>query len=240
MSTLRLWLEGPMQAWGTASRFEVRSTDPVPSKSGVVGLLAAALGRTRSEPVGDLAAMRFGVRVVRSGSVLRDYQAVGAGSDGVAVASGAKGRGIVTERYYLQDAAFVVGFESSDRPRLDALHVAVARPRWPLGLGRRSCPPSVPIAMPGAIVEQSLVDALAADWRPPGLASPLPRLVAIEGVSTLALAADRRLTTLVVEDDDGTIEVADQPMGAAFADRTFAARRVSHLYRIPESKERAA
>ncbi len=46
--------------------------------------------------------MRFGVRVERPGAVLRDYHTVGAADDaGVAVASGARGRGIQTERFYL-------------------------------------------------------------------------------------------------------------------------------------------
>ena len=47
MSVLLLRLAGPMQAWGTQSRFTVRDTGLEPSKSGVIGLLCAAL---RSEP----------------------------------------------------------------------------------------------------------------------------------------------------------------------------------------------
>ena len=45
MMTLLLRLAGPMQSWGTASKFRERDTGREPSKSGVVGLLAAALGR---------------------------------------------------------------------------------------------------------------------------------------------------------------------------------------------------
>ena len=54
MGTLLLRLAAPLQAWGIDSKFNIRQTGNVPSKSGVVGLLAAALGRTRDESVEDL------------------------------------------------------------------------------------------------------------------------------------------------------------------------------------------
>ena len=47
MSTLLLRLAGPMQAWGADSRFDIRKTNREPTKSGVIGLLAAALGLRR-------------------------------------------------------------------------------------------------------------------------------------------------------------------------------------------------
>ena len=73
MSVLLMRLSGPMQAWGVQSRFGVRDTTREPSKSGVVGLLAAALGRPRYAAIDDLAALRMGVRVDREGTLLRDY-----------------------------------------------------------------------------------------------------------------------------------------------------------------------
>jgi CRISPR system Cascade subunit CasD len=47
MPTLLLRLVGPMQSWGTTSRFDQRDTGKEPSKSGVIGLVAAALGIDR-------------------------------------------------------------------------------------------------------------------------------------------------------------------------------------------------
>ena len=44
MATLLLRLAAPLQSWGSDSKFETRKTDREPTKSGVVGLLAAALG----------------------------------------------------------------------------------------------------------------------------------------------------------------------------------------------------
>ena len=69
MTTLLLRLEGPMQSWGTQSRFRDRDTGLEPSKSGVIGLLCAALGRLREEPVGDLTGLRFGVRADKPGTL---------------------------------------------------------------------------------------------------------------------------------------------------------------------------
>ena len=63
MSTLLLRLAAPMQSWGTDSKFEWRRTERAPTKSSVIGLIAAALGRMRNESIDDLKALRFGVRV---------------------------------------------------------------------------------------------------------------------------------------------------------------------------------
>ena len=78
MSTLLLRLAGPLQSWGTDSKFDVRRTGREPSKSGVIGMVAAALGiqREEDERIRELAGLRFGVRADREGKLLRDYQTV--------------------------------------------------------------------------------------------------------------------------------------------------------------------
>lgn len=70
MAVLLLRLAGPMQAWGVRSRFTVRSTELAPTKSGVIGMLAAAVGRRRTDPIEDLIKLRFGVRKDQPGPVL--------------------------------------------------------------------------------------------------------------------------------------------------------------------------
>ncbi|NLO07691.1 MAG: type I-E CRISPR-associated protein Cas5/CasD, partial [candidate division WS1 bacterium] len=67
MPVLLMRLEGPMQSWGTQSRFTVRDTGREPSKSAVIGLLCAALGVDRDEDdrLADLATMRMAVRIDR-------------------------------------------------------------------------------------------------------------------------------------------------------------------------------
>ena len=146
MATLLLRLAGPMQSWGTTSRFDERDTQLEPSKSGVLGLLCAALGRDRAEPVADLARLRMGVRVDREGLLMRDYQT----ATGVLVAADAKpdlGRSVVSPRFYLADAVFLVGLESMDGQVLAMLNVALLAPHWPLCLGRKSLVPSLPVGL---------------------------------------------------------------------------------------------
>lgn len=131
MSTLLLRLAGPMQSWGTDSKFDVRRTGREPSKSGVIGLVAAALGIRRQDREGlnKLLSLRFGVRVDREGSMMRDFQTAKGKSD------------YVTYRYYLADAVFVAGLESEDTELLQQIGRAIEAPAFPLYLGRRSCPP---------------------------------------------------------------------------------------------------
>ena len=50
MSVLLVRLAGPMQSWGSQSRFSHRDTEREPTKSGVVGLLSAALGSGALSP----------------------------------------------------------------------------------------------------------------------------------------------------------------------------------------------
>ena len=73
MSLLLLRLAGPLQSWGSASRFARRDTEREPTKSGVLGLLAAAQGRRRTDSIEDLLDLTFGVRVDQPGAVLQDF-----------------------------------------------------------------------------------------------------------------------------------------------------------------------
>lgn len=124
MSTLLLRLAAPMQSWGTQSRYEVRDTGTEPSKSGVIGLLCAALGRGRNIPVDDLASLRMGVRVDREGVVKMDFQTAGGGdfagrsSYGVYRADGSRPGAVLAHKYYLSDADFLVGLEADGQDAL--------------------------------------------------------------------------------------------------------------------------
>ena len=134
MSTLLMRLAGPMQSWGIDSKFDVRRTEREPSKSGVIGMAAAALGIARQdkEALRPLAALRFGVRVDREGRMLRDFH--------MARQEQKNGSSYVTYRYYLADAVFTAGLEG-DRALLEQIGQALRAPAFPLYLGRRSCPP---------------------------------------------------------------------------------------------------
>lgn len=129
MNTLLLRLAGPLQSWGVDSKFERRGTENIPTKSGIIGLVAAAQGRKRDESLEDLKELRFGVRVDRTGSLLCDYH----------TARNQK-TAYVTQRYYLADALFLIGLEGS-LGLLEVIEAAMKKPVYPLFLGRRSCPP---------------------------------------------------------------------------------------------------
>jgi CRISPR system Cascade subunit CasD len=131
MSTLLLRLAAPLQSWGVASKFDTRDTAREPTKSGVIGLLTAALGRSRTENLDDLKKLYFGVRIDQPGILMRDYHTARQKKNTTS---------FVTIRYYLADAVFLVGLEGEDN-FLQKLAAALQNPVFPLYLGRRSCPP---------------------------------------------------------------------------------------------------
>ncbi|MFI2235162.1 type I-E CRISPR-associated protein Cas5/CasD [Streptomyces chrestomyceticus] len=156
MSVLLLRLAGPLQAWGSAARFARRSTENAPTKSGVLGLLAAAQGRPRQADLSDLAALRFGVRIDQPGSRLRDFHTAHHADSDKAMP--------LSERFYLADAVFVAGLEG-DPGLLRELHEALVCPSFLPYLGRRSCPPSRPLDM-GPPQDTSLEEALRhTEWQ---------------------------------------------------------------------------
>jgi CRISPR system Cascade subunit CasD len=228
MSTLLLRLAGPMQSWGTQSRFSIRDTGMEPSKSGVVGVLCAALGKPRIEPVdgfptlAELASLRMGVRVDRPGTLRMDYHTAGGThrvgeSYGVAHADGSRPSAVTSRRYYLADADFLVGLEGN-AGLLRLLDTALARPRWPVFLGRKSFLPSPPICVPdtdpwGPRLREGCLEAVLTNYPWLGELSPRRRE---ERPSRLRL---------VVDSEEPTDEFrADCPL--SFAERRFAARYV--------------
>lgn len=148
-NTLFLRLEGPMQSWGERARWSVRDTAPEPTKSGVVGLLACALGLNEDIELRALSRrLRMGVRCDRPGSILVDYHTV---VGGVMSAEGKVKKNATTKepetvvswRSYLCDASFLVALQA-DPTTIDQLATAIQSPHWPIFLGRKSCPPSNP------------------------------------------------------------------------------------------------
>lgn len=161
MSVLLLRLAGPMQAWGDASRFTTRQTRTEPTKSGVIGLLAAAQGRRRTDPIEDLATLTFGVRVDQRGRIERDFQTA------IQWQSPKRASMPLSYRYHLTDAVFVAAIEGDDA-LIEALDEAVRSPVFPLYLGRRACVPvgEVSLGVRPLGVEDALREApwQAAHW----------------------------------------------------------------------------
>ncbi|MBT2526314.1 type I-E CRISPR-associated protein Cas5/CasD [Streptomyces sp. ISL-99] len=163
-----LQLGGPLQSWGEHSAFNDRDTMAYPTRSGLIGMLASARGIPRAEAVdgppdstptafASLRALRFTVRVDRPGTRLRDFHTVGGGYPAHRTLPTAKGgrrkaeaATLVSHRHYLADAFFTVAVTAAPGAADDLLATcaeALAHPRWPLHMGRRSCPPGASLLL---------------------------------------------------------------------------------------------
>jgi CRISPR system Cascade subunit CasD len=223
MPTLLVRLCGPMQSWGTRSRFSERDTELEPSKSGVIGLLCAALGWPRERDVGPLAALKMGVRVDNEGAMGRDYHTAG-GVDGIVRASGQLSKdAVLSNRYYLAEADFLVGLEGEDDGFLREIERALISPRWQIFLGRKSFVPSVPVYLPGGGLRPGrLPEALSEE--------PWPLAPQAWSLPPWETARRLRLVLEATFDDPGHEVRLDQPLGAAFRHRTFGPRPVVQLF----------
>lgn len=243
---LLLRLAGPLQSWGEHSHFNERDTARFPTRSGVIGLLAAALGRRRGEPLDDLARLSLTVRTDRAGVLLRDLHTVGGGLPPKATVTTAEGKKrtgdtgtLLTHRTYLADAAFTVAVTDTtaeDDDLLASCAQALRTPQWPLFLGRRSCPPEGPVLL------GQTNDTLHHLLHLP-LAAPPPRT----GRAGIEFLSDRPLNRLphpagpaTAGIDDGTHpsgEVNDEPLSFHPRHRAYRARplyrRTLHLPDIP-------
>ena len=167
---LLLWLEAPLQSWGSDSRFGRRDTLAFPTKSGVLGLVCSALGAGGEQRalLAEFAALgQTVVSFVRGKQtadgvikqdrepLLRDFHMVGAGydlndpwqallepykNDGKPRKSDGGGTKM-TYRYYLQDAAFAVVLEVPV-DKAEAIAQALQNPAWDIYLGRKNCVPT--------------------------------------------------------------------------------------------------
>jgi CRISPR system Cascade subunit CasD len=205
-----------MQSWGISSRFDQRDTGKEPSKSGVVGLLAAALGIDRENWVElePLTGLSMGIRHDCPGVPKRDYQT----AQNIISADHSKiHETAVTTRDYLADAAFLVGLETQDPALLAKVHEALRNPVWPLALGRKSYVPSEPVGIPDGLQDKPLRDTLVS-WPWLGVGDPPENLL------------------YSWESTDGTGSMRmDQPL-SSFVERRFGARFVRSEW-LPYDRE---
>ena len=164
MKTILLKFAGPLQSYGTSSHFETRYTEYYPSKSAVIGLLAACLGyrRDEAENLGELSKLQFAVRIDQDGTLLRDYHIARSYNE-----KGVESKTYVTNRYYLEDALFVVALSGMDE-LIDTLTKAIKSPYFQPFMGRRSLP--VPVDFFLGVSAEDILDSLrnlpwqAAPW----------------------------------------------------------------------------
>jgi CRISPR system Cascade subunit CasD len=137
MKSILLKFAGPLQSWGTDSNFETRRTDSHPSKSAVIGMISASLGLKRnvSAQIEQLNNLDFAVRVDQPGRLLKDYHTVHKYKN-----DGSLDRTYVTNRYYLEDAIFLVAIASGDDSQIEYIYEALKKPYFQQFMGKRSLP----------------------------------------------------------------------------------------------------
>lgn len=167
---LAFYLNGPLQSWGVCSRYRHRETESFPTKSGIVGLIAAALGVDKHSPeetekLRPIVALTFDVYLLErpdcrfAGRRMMDYHTVGGGwhnqwqinkKNSIAVmsiprrATGSPFGTVITWRTYLNDAKFIAVLRGN-LSTLRECAQALRNPRWGIWLGRKCCIPSSPL-----------------------------------------------------------------------------------------------
>lgn len=213
---LALRLEGPLQAWGTSSQYNMRMTDALPSRSAVSGMLCAALGLNRgsaeekaflqtlsSVRMLAVAVPRYRGNRVLSVRRLEDYHTV-------RNTSKANGKGLkdchITRRQYLLDASFRV-FLTGEHDLLEKAGAALQDPVWGIWLGRKSCIPTAPV-FAGLFPDEGKA-----------LAACVP-----EGLGGCMYSRDARSF------NEGTDSIPDMPVCFNSSARAFALRRIRLEY----------
>jgi CRISPR system Cascade subunit CasD len=233
-AALAFLLDGPLQSWGTASRFQRRGTGAHPSKSGVLGLIAAALGINKHAPdeaerLRPLAALRLTTcRIPRPHQPLArrltDYHTVGGGYDATTPAgklstprkaSGGSFGTVVTQHEYLTEAVFAAILEGPCA-ELERIARALEDPVWGVWLGRKCCVPAVPVL---SVLENDAASALKASLIKAGL--PPGRLVDFDRHTDFEPAKGKGTS------QDGTDTFADTPLN--FGVRRHATRSFRHF-----------
>lgn len=157
-------LYGPMASWGDIAVGEYRPSFAHPSKSAVIGLLAAALGirRDEEERQKDLAdSCSYAVRVDAMGSLLRDYHTVQVPSSGTGrnrkifltrraelAEPKSELNTILSSRDYRCDAFYTIAtsFNIGAPYSAQQLAAALRKPVFTPYLGRKSCPLALPLS----------------------------------------------------------------------------------------------
>lgn len=146
MRLLIMRLEGPLQSWGERSKWDNRDSALMPTKSGVIGILACCMGILRDDArLTQLhRKLTVAVRADMPGVLGTDYQTVS--SEKLLTADGKEQvKTIISPRQYLEDASFLVVLASEDGDLLDKIASSLRHPVWAAYLGRKCCVPTRPL-----------------------------------------------------------------------------------------------
>ena len=179
MKHLALYLRAPLQSWGASSKFGDRGTLDAPTRSGLLGLLAAACGVDKNDEARDrewlarAANLSVAVLAFRRGDRATDYHTVGARYDKddpwqkrmIPTTPDGKPRGTdLTHRDYLADSVFGAVLAGDDA-LVGEMAASLADPVWGVWLGRKSCIPTEPVLAGVFDSEDAARDALAGRLR---------------------------------------------------------------------------
>ena len=172
-----------MAAFGHYAGHERRGSDTVPARSGVLGLVGAAMGVARSDSNGQkaLRALRVAVQPLTHSTALRDYHTVqtvprkfkfpATRRDGLEAAAAERAvNTTITLRDYRSDVAVAVAVWADGAPwPLTKIAQSLRTPKYVLYAGRKSCPLSAPLApdvVRAADPPQAVRAVSVPDWLP--------------------------------------------------------------------------
>lgn len=155
-------LYAPMASWGEEAVGEIRHSASVPTRSAILGLLAAALGISRDDDVQlNKVNQHYYVAVHALSSQdrwLRDYHTVSVPRenkkyryytrrDEICLDANEVGT-IISQREYRCDGYWHIAVSTTDEApfTLEVIREALLTPHYPLYLGRKSCPLALPLA----------------------------------------------------------------------------------------------
>lgn len=164
-------LSAPMASFGGYAGHERRGSELIPMRSAMLGLVGAALGIDRADPESQAALRAYSVAVqsFQPSPPLRDYHTVQTvptsrakrpPTRGDALARvGRDANTVITIRDYRCDVLIGVVLWGDGRWTLGDLAGHLRRPKFPLYLGRKSCPLAGPLN-PDVVTATSPVAAL--------------------------------------------------------------------------------
>ncbi|MFE6966732.1 type I-E CRISPR-associated protein Cas5/CasD [Agromyces sp. NPDC057679] len=185
MKTLALRFAGAAQSYAS-SPFTTRTTEGVPTRSAVLGMLAAAAGIPRGEVPEWLDELDIWARVDKAGTAERDFHTIAAPPSNVGairtrqrriaslgedrkkadytVPTGGGRRWVshgattmTTVRSFLADAEFIVAISHDDAEVIDRLDSFVRNPEFMTYLGRKAFAPAFPFRLGVADTEPQVI-----------------------------------------------------------------------------------
>ncbi|MBN2435151.1 MAG: type I-E CRISPR-associated protein Cas5/CasD [Spirochaetes bacterium] len=145
MEYLVIRIQGLLMSFGEGDHWDVRGTNKFPTKSFIVGIIAAGLGlhRNATEEIRQLSkGISCACREDASPAFLRDYHTI---LDTMKADGKQNKNAVVSPRHYLANGSYTVLIGLKNSELKENIVQALSDPVWPPYLGRKSCVPSIPL-----------------------------------------------------------------------------------------------